>query len=173
MPAVEAIRHTSFPPVVRPGARVLILGSMPGAASLLAQQYYAHPHNQFWPIIEQIFGIARTLPYPARLRALGLQHVALWDVLESCVRPGSLDAAIEHATAVPNALTALLRDHPGITRLCCNGATAYRAVRRYFGAEFERDFPRLEYLRLPSTSPAHAGMRLADKAAAWREALSP
>jgi hypoxanthine-DNA glycosylase len=171
--AVGATRHTSFPPVVRRGAHVLILGSMPGAASLAAREYYAHPQNQFWTIIERIFGVLRTLPYAARLDGLTANRIALWDVLESCVRPGSLDAAIEHTSAVPNALTGLLRAHPGIRRLCCNGATSYRAVQRYFGAELARDFPRLECLRLPSTSPAHAGMRLEAKVASWRQALGP
>jgi hypoxanthine-DNA glycosylase len=170
---VVTLRHCSFAPVVAAGARILILGSMPGAASLAASQYYAHPQNQFWPIIERIFDIARTLPYHARLRALGARHVALWDVLESCVRPGSLDAAIDHASAVPNALPRLLRRHAGIERICCNGATAYRALQRYFGAELGRDFPRLECLRMPSTSPAYAGMRLEEKVVAWRQALSP
>jgi G:T/U-mismatch repair DNA glycosylase len=70
-------------------------------------------------------------------------------------------------------LPRLLHRHPGIERICCNGATAHRAVQRYFGAEFERNFPRLECLRLPSTSPAHAGMRLAEKVEAWREGLLP
>lgn len=155
------------------GARVLILGSMPGAASLAAQQYYAHPQNQFWRIIERIYGVPRTLPYPARLEGLTSNRLALWDVLESCVRPGSLDAAIEHASAVPNALTRLLRAHPDIGRLCCNGATSYRAVQRFFGEELARDFPRLDCLQLPSTSPAHAALRFQDKLLAWRRALQP
>ena len=164
-------RHSSFAPVIAAGARVLILGSMPGVASLAAKQYYAHPQNQFWRIIERICGVPHTLPYPARLEGLTSSHLALWDVLESCVRPGSLDSAIEHGSAVPNALTRLLRAHPEIRRLCCNGATSYRLVQRFFAAELVRDFPRLECLRLPSTSPAHAGMRLEDKVLAWRQAL--
>ncbi len=164
-------RHRSFPPVIAAGARLLILGSMPGAASLAAQQYYAHPQNQFWPLIERLYGVSRTLPYPARLEGLISNHVGLWDVLQSCVRRGSLDAAIEHASAVPNALPQLLRAHPGIRRLCCNGATSYRTVQRCFGAQLARDFPGLEVVRLPSTSPAHAGMRLEDKIALWRQAL--
>jgi TDG/mug DNA glycosylase family protein len=167
------MRQQSFAAVVRADARVLILGSMPGAASLAAQQYYAHPQNQFWPIIEQLYGVPRSRPYAARLKRLQQSRVALWDVLQSCVRPGSLDAAIEHASAIPNAVPQLLREHPGIVRLCCNGGTAYRATQRYFGAQLQRDFPQLECLRLPSTSPAHAGMRFADKLAAWRAALEP
>lgn len=166
-------RHCSFPPVVAADARVLILGSMPGAASLAAQQYYAHPQNQFWHIIERIYGVPHSLPYVARLEGLMSNRLALWDVLESCVRPGSLDSAIEHASAVPNALPSLLRAHPRIRQLCCNGATSYRLLQRFFGPELARDFPRLNCVRLPSTSPAHASMRLADKVSAWRLALDP
>jgi len=152
-------------------ARVLILGSMPGAASLAARQYYAHPQNQFWPIMQRLCGAGRELPYRQRIRRLLQQRFALWDVLHSCVRPGSLDASIEPASAVPNDLLRLLRRHPDIARLCCNGGTAYRAVQRYFGAQLHREFPQLVCLQLPSTSPAHAGMRFADKLAAWESAL--
>jgi len=165
------VRHCSFPAVIAADARVLILGSMPGAASLAAGEYYAHPQNQFWRIIEQLYGVPRTLPYRARLAALTWNRLALWDVLESCVRPGSLDSAIEHASAVPNDLPSLLRKHSDIERVCCNGATAFQALRRHFGASLQREFPRIEPLRLPSTSPAHASMRPAQKLAAWRNAL--
>ncbi|HEY5020481.1 MAG TPA: DNA-deoxyinosine glycosylase [Steroidobacteraceae bacterium] len=171
MSAVPAARLYSFPPVARADARLLILGSMPGGASLAAGQYYAHPQNQFWPIMEQLCGARRSLSYPARLRRLQQRRVALWDVLQSCVRSGSLDAAIDHGSAVPNDLPQLLREHPRIERLCCNGTTAYRTVQRFFGAQLQREFPQLQCLRLPSTSPAHAGMRLADKLLAWEAAL--
>ncbi len=167
----SAERLYSFAPVVRADARVLILGSMPGAASLKAQQYYAHRQNQFWSIIEQLYGVPRTQPYAIRLQALTQQRVALWDVLQSCVRRGSLDAAIEHATAVPNELLQLLRAHPGIERVCCNGGTAWRALRRHFGAALDHEFAQVQCLPLPSTSPAHARMRLADKLASWQAAL--
>lgn len=164
-------RHRSFAPVARADARVLILGSMPGAASLAAQQYYAHPRNQFWPLMEQILGVRQALPYAERLEHLQASQVALWDVLQSCVRAGSLDAAIEHASAVPNDLPQLLREHPGIVRLCCNGGTAFQALQGHFGVQLRREFPRLDWRRLPSTSPAHAGMSFAAKLQRWRAAL--
>jgi len=157
--------------VARDDARVLILGSMPGAASLAAQQYYAHPYNQFWPIIERICGASGPLAYAARLQLLQARGIALWDVLHSCVRNGSLDAAIEHDSAEPNDLPGLLRSHRDIGLLCCNGATAYRAVQRHFGRQLQQEWPQLRCLRLPSTSPAHAGMRFADKLRAWQTAL--
>ena len=170
--APGVVRHISFPPVAAPGARVLILGSMPGAASLAAQQYYAHPQNQFWPIIERLLGVPRTAPYGARLDALRRHHVALWDVLESCEREGSLDSAIEQATAIPNNLPALLRTHRNIVSICCNGHTAFQAVHRHFGAQLQQQFPHISCLRLPSTSPAHAGMPAPQKLAAWHAALA-
>lgn len=164
-------RARSFAPVAGPGARILILGSMPGEASLAARQYYAHPRNQFWSLMESICGVPRSMPYEARLGNLMDAGVALWDVLHSCIRPGSLDASIEHSTAVPNALPQLLRAHPGIVRICCNGATAWRALLRHFGAELQQEFPHVQCIRLPSTSPAHAGMSPAAKLAAWRRAI--
>jgi hypoxanthine-DNA glycosylase len=156
---------------VRADARLLILGSMPGAASLAARQYYAHPRNQFWIIIERLCDLPRSRPYHRRLLGLQRRHLALWDVLASCRRRGSLDASIEPDSAVPSDLMRLLRLHPGIVRLCCNGATAWRALQRYFGEPLRREFPHLECLRLPSSSPAYAGMPLERKIAHWRRAL--
>jgi double-stranded uracil-DNA glycosylase len=164
-------RHYSFAPVVRADARVLILGSMPGVASLAAQQYYAHPRNQFWPIIESLYGAPCTLPYAERLSGLQRRGVALWDVLQSCVRAGSLDAAIEQNSAVANDLPQLLRAHSRIARLCCNGATAYGTLIRHFGELLQREFPLLPCIQLPSTSPAHASMRFEHKLERWAQAL--
>jgi double-stranded uracil-DNA glycosylase len=166
----QSHRACSFAPVARADARVLILGSMPGAASLAAQQYYAHPHNQFWTIMGALCGAGLDLPYRRRLERLQGCGVALWDVFESCSRPGSLDAAIDHATAVPNDILGVLRRCPAIRRICCNGTTAYVAFRRHFGAEL---LPRaIELQRLPSTSPANASWRPARKLDAWRAALA-
>jgi hypoxanthine-DNA glycosylase len=162
-------RARSFAAVAGAQARVLILGSMPGAASLAARQYYAHPYNQFWSILGEICGAARELPYPERLQQLQAHGLALWDVLHSCVRSGSLDSAIEHRTAQPNDILGLLQRHPGITRICCNGGTAHAALLRYFGAELTAR--RIAVCRLPSTSPANAACSRASKLAAWREAL--
>ena len=171
MRSAPASRIRSFAPIVRADARVLILGSMPGTASLAAQQYYAHPQNQFWPIMARAGLSSPELPYPRKLERLQRHGLALWDVLHSCVRQGSLDAAIEARGAIANDLPALLHAHPGIERVCCNGATAYRELQRHFGAKLLREFPRLECLQLPSTSPAHARMPLAAKLMAWEHAL--
>lgn len=173
MSAEPCLRHYSFAAVARADARILVLGSMPGAASLAASQYYAHPQNQFWPIMEAICGAGRALPYALRIERLEENRIALWDVLQSCVRPGSLDSAIDASSADPNDIPTLLHCHGEITRICCNGATAYRELLRHFGWTLEHDFPHVRALKLPSTSPAHAGMRLAQKLSAWKAALQP
>jgi double-stranded uracil-DNA glycosylase len=165
-------RVCSFAPVARPDARLLILGSMPGTVSLAAHQYYAHPHNQFWRIMGELCGAGPELPYEQRLERLQARGIGLWDVFESCARPGSLDSSIDHASAVVNDIPALLRRCPQITRICCNGTTSYTAFNRHLGAELARSRPSLEIQRLPSTSPANASWSPARKLAAWRAALS-
>jgi hypoxanthine-DNA glycosylase len=173
MSAEPCLRHYSFAALARADARTVVLGSMPGAASLAATEYYAHPQNQFWPIMQAICGAGRALPYALRLERLAEGRIALWDVLQSCVRPGSLDSAIEASSAEPNDIPALLRSHREIACICCNGATAHRELLRHFGPLLQRDFARVAIVKLPSTSPAHAGMRLAQKLAAWKAALQP
>jgi len=164
-------RVHSFPPVVGAHTRILILGTMPGVASLTAQQYYAHPRNHFWKIIGEICGVGAGLTYERRLQALLREGLGLWDVLHSCVRGGSLDAAIEHRSAVANDLWPLLLRSHGLVRLCCNGSTAELALRRHFGERLRREFPHIEICRLPSTSPANASCSYPRKLAAWSKAL--
>jgi TDG/mug DNA glycosylase family protein len=163
-------RVQSFAPVVGADTAILILGSMPGVASLNARRYYAHPQNHFWRIMGEICGAGPELPYGQRLQALLHQRLGLWDVLQSCVRGGSLDAAIEHDSAVANDLLPLLRAGT-VMRLCCNGSTAYTALQRHFGESLAREFPQIDVCRLPSTSPANASCSYARKLEAWTEAL--
>lgn len=160
----------SFPPASRPDARVLVLGTMPGMASLAAGRYYAHPRNAFWPIAAQVLGFGAGLPYEARLAALNAAGVALWDVLAACERPGSLDADIVPASAQPNDFAAFLAAHPRVARICFNGAKARALFRRHVRPGLA-DVAGLEYVALPSTSPAHAAMPPAAKLLAWRAAL--
>jgi len=164
-------RCRSFAPVARADARILILGSMPGEASLAAQQYYAHPRNQFWGILERVCGIGTGLPYDERLERLQQRGLALWDVLASCERRGSLDAAIEQRTAIANDIPALLQRCRGIRRICCNGAAAYAALQRSGGTQLAQATD-LEVLRLPSTSPANARSSPARKLIVWEAALT-
>ena len=158
----------SFAPVVDTRARVLVLGSMPGVASLDADRYYAHPRNLFWPIMGALFGFDATLPYPERLARIGAAGVALWDVAGECVRPGSLDARIEAGSVVANDIAGLLARYPDITRVRFNGAAAETLFRRHALGTLD---PVPDLLRLPSTSPAHAAMGFEAKLAAWRAGL--
>lgn len=163
MPSTAAV---SFPPLADHHARVLILGSMPGIASLQAGQYYAHPRNAFWPIMARLLGFDVAIPYPEKVATLKSAGIALWDVLQSCQRSGSLDAAIEPASIVANDLPAFLQAHPGIERLYFNGATAETCFRRHVVRTLPAGAPSGQ--RLPSTSPAHAALSFDQKLAAWR-----
>lgn len=163
-----------FPPIADPGARVLILGSMPGAASLRAAEYYAHPRNAFWPIMGELFGAGPKLPYHERCAALRDAGVAVWDVLAECCRPGSLDASIQADTERPNDVAGLLAECPRIERIAFNGQKAESVFRR-------RVLPTLpavpnlstvpEMTRLLSTSPANASLPFEAKLTAWRTGM--
>lgn len=160
---------SSFAPIENESARVLILGSMPGIASLTARQYYAHPQNAFWKIMQEILGIPADADYTVRVEALKRSNIALWDVLESCIRPGSMDAAIDMDSAKANDIKALLQRHPDIGCICFNGGIAEKIFKK-------RVLPSLgnysiKYIRLPSTSPAHASMSFENKVMAWRAAI--
>lgn len=165
---------TGFPPVLPETARVLILGSMPGTASLAHAQYYAHPRNSFWQLMGDLVDAGPDLPYPQRLQRLRDRGIALWDVLYQCRRPGSLDADIETASQVCNDFAPLFAGQPGLNHVLCNGATADALFRRLALPGLPAGLgQRLHIVRLPSTSPAHAGMPYADKLHRWRDALAP
>lgn len=158
----------SFPPSIGDACRVLILGSMPGVRSLAAGQYYAHPQNQFWPVMEAIFGVDAKQAYPQRMAQLLARGVGLWDVLRGCERPGSLDSAITIASETPNAIAALLAQRPDIRLVAFNGTKAAQAFARHVaaGVPVER-LRRIELHALPSTSPAHASMSRIEKIRRW------
>jgi TDG/mug DNA glycosylase family protein len=166
-------RLRSFRPIRGPRVTRLILGSMPGAASLQAAEYYAHPRNAFWMVMEALFGIARTLPYPERMHALEAAGVAVWDVLATCRRRGSLDSAIELDSIVPNDFARFLQEHPGIQRIYFNGATARRLYDRHVLPTLPVEQQQITLLTLPSTSPANAGLSLQQKIEAWRVITGP
>lgn len=160
-------RVRSFPPLEDRRARVLVLGSMPGAASLAAGRYYAHPRNHFWPIMGRLFGAGPELPYAARVRRLKSCGVAVWDVLESCVRQGSLDADIEEGSIEVNDFAGFFAAHPGIGTVFFNGAKAEATYRRRVLATLHGPGRALATRRLPSTSPAHAALGFDAKLEAW------
>ncbi len=156
-------RLVGLPPVIGRGTRLLVLGSFPGAASLAAGEYYAHPRNQFWPIVSALLATdLRALPYRQRLAALKAGGLGLWDVYASCRREGSLDQAIEDAEA--NDLAGLRRRAPGLRIVAHNGGESARTMRTLQSLGHA-------VLRLPSTSPANASWSFERKLAAWREAF--
>ncbi len=163
----------SFPPIVGADPRILILGSMPGEASLRAGEYYAHPRNLFWRIVGEAVGFDADAPYAERVATLAAAGVALWDVAAACVRPGSLDTSIVRDSVVANDIPGLLRAHPRIGRICFNGAAADALFCRYVDPVLsaDTDLLRIERIRLPSTSPANASIPLDRKRAAWRGAV--
>ena len=162
-------RIASFAPVIGRNPRILILGSMPGVASLEAVQYYAHPRNAFWPIMGELFDFDANTDYPGRIARIAERPLILWDTLQSCVRPGSLDSAIERNSVRANDIPGLLRDHPGIRAIAFNGASSAQYFRRLVLADL--DSASVELLQLPSTSPANAGMSYSRKRDAWRQVL--
>jgi TDG/mug DNA glycosylase family protein len=160
-----------FPPIADARARVLILGSLPGQVSLQQQQYYAHPHNAFWKIMGRLFGAGPELPYAERAQRLMQNGVALWDVCAAAQRPGSLDAAIVHASVVQNDFAAFIESHPDIDLICFNGGKAADLYRRLVLPGFPTTLRVIRTETLPSTSPAHAAMTYADKLARWAAVL--
>ncbi|ROH88373.1 DNA-deoxyinosine glycosylase [Pseudomethylobacillus aquaticus] len=159
----------SFNAVEPAQMHTLILGSMPGVRSLQAQQYYAHPHNAFWPILSGLLGI-KAACYAARLSQLQQHGIGLWDVLASCERTGSLDSAIQPQSLRVNDFAPMLTRHPELQRIIFNGSTAYTLWRRHVHALLPAS-PAVQLIRAPSTSPAHAAMSLHAKREAWQLAL--
>jgi double-stranded uracil-DNA glycosylase len=164
-------RLHGFRPVADRGARVLLLGSMPSEASLAANRYYAYRHNQFWRIAGELCGFAPDAPYAARCAGLKRSRIALWDVIESCVRPGSLDSSIRDDSLRVNDFSGFFAAHPRICRVCFNGRKAESAWRRHVLPTLPKSLV-LEYRLLPSTSPAHAGMSYRSKLRVWRSAIA-
>lgn len=161
----------AFPPIIGRRPRVLILGSLPGVRSLEAQQYYAHPANGFWPIMQALLEMDGPLPYRRKVALLRRRRIALWDVLQQAVRPGSADASIDPRTARPNRIPELLMARPTIRCIAFNGASAAALFRRYVTPLMPVPFRDLRLLILPSTSPAHASLPLAAKRARWAALL--
>jgi hypoxanthine-DNA glycosylase len=153
-----------FPPVVDGDTRVLILGSLPGEASLAARQYYGNPRNAFWRLMERVLDVPLvTLDYDDRLAALRANGVGLWDVIAKAERPGSLDAAIRDPAA--NDLMALIETLPRLRLVAFNGGTAAKLGGKLLSG-------RVPTIALPSSSPAHATRSFEDKARAWGQ-LAP
>lgn len=161
-------RIHSFPPIARADATVLILGSMPGKASLRAGQYYGHPQNAFWKIMGELAGAGPERPYADRAAVLKAHNIALWDVLKSCTRTSSLDSDIVEDSIVANDFAGFFEMHPNIARVYFNGTKAEHAFKKYVFAKLNGRHADIEFTRLPSTSPANASYSYAQKLDAWR-----
>jgi len=162
---------SSFAPIIGGRPEILIVGSMPGKVSLEAEEYYAHPRNAFWPLMAALDLTVKETSYGQRTSMLIESGIALWDVLARCERTDSLDASIVKGSEIPNDISALLSQWPSIRSVWFNGATAEavfdRLIRPHLPLESLR---RLSWVRLPSTSPAHA-LAFEHKLSAWRGAL--
>ena len=165
------MKSSSFEEAAGPDARVLILGTLPGAVSLACGQYYAHSRNAFWKIMGELAGAAPALPYAKRVQRLVTQRIALWDVCAVARRRGSADAAIRPSTVRPNDVAGFLRSHASIDLICFNGAKADQLFRRHVLPTLESPAGAIRRVVLPSTSPAYAAMSFDRKLAKWRAAI--
>lgn len=141
-------RIFSFPPIIDDYSEIIILGSIPGVKSLEKQQYYGHPQNKFWKIIFELLNEEFTEDYDQRIQILKHHHIALWDVIDSCERKGSLDSEIKNEEA--NRIEELLEDHSNIKAIFCNGGKSYKNAQKILGKNYK-----IPVFLLPSTSPLH------------------
>lgn len=141
---------TGLAPVVSPTTRIVVLGSFPGAASLAAQQYYAHPRNRLWMLMSEVIGLDLVpMDYPSRLQALLANGVGLWDVIAEAAREGSLDSQIRDRA--DNNLLGLIAELPNLKTIAFNGGTAARLGMKALGQHAQR----YRIVPLPSSSPAY------------------
>lgn len=157
---------TSFTPIAQSDATALILGSMPGLESLRQQQYYAYKHNCFWKIMGELFAFDYRISYEERMNNLLQNNIALWDTVQSCVRPGSMDSDIKHAK--PNDFEQFFKNYLNINKIFFNGQSAYKLFIKH---QKRMHLPELELIPLPSTSPANATMSYQKKLLSWRKII--
>lgn len=156
-------RISSFSAIIDDQSEILILGSIPGVKSLKMQQYYAHPQNKFWKIIFELLNEEFTEDYTQRIETIKKHHIALWDVIDSCERKGSLDSEIKNEEA--NQIAELLENHPNIKVVFCNGGKSYKNLQKLLGKNY-----RLPVILLPSTSPLHT-VSFEKKMEEWKKIL--
>lgn len=159
------IQICAFPPIIGEKPHTLILGTMPGVKSLEHGQYYAHPQNQFWRFMGDIYGATPDLSYHKRLDILINKGIAVWDVLQSCVRPGSMDSDIKEAQ--PNDFADFFKSYSTIKKVVFDSAKAEEIF-----IKTQPVFMNVDFYRVPSPSPAHARLRYPEKLALWRKTLA-
>jgi len=156
-----------FPPIADERATILILGTMPGEESLRKKEYYANSRNAFWKIMSRLFEFEHDTSYEGRTRILTKNKIALWDVMKSCKRQGSLDSAIDDRTIVENDFASFYRNHPNIRHIFFNGAKAEKEYLKRALPGLPDKVKRIEYSRFPSTSPAMAQLSFDEKLLEW------
>lgn len=168
--AIEPTQNADIgmPPVVGADPTVLVLGSMPGEESLRARQYYAHPRNAFWPIMQELLGMLDDCTYETRLSSLEENKIALWDVIHSCNRRGSLDSSIEKSSVVLNDFNGFLSRHRTLKAIAFNGKKAEQLFVREIAPTLTTEITHIEIVSLPSTSPAYASLSRQSKLENWR-----
>ena len=150
----------SFPSISNKEATVLVLGTMPGIASLELNQYYGHSRNVFWKLLFTILEEPFSSDYEVRKQVAIKNHIAIWDVLQACVREGSLDSAIEQE--IPNNFVLFFKEHPNIEYIVFNGQKAAKFFKQYV-----RVSKNYKQVTVPSTSPANAGISWEQKLKEW------
>jgi len=150
----------SFAPIIPQKSKILILGSLPGDRSLQENQYYAHPQNRFWKTLALLLSVPIPMDYVDRVNLLHRHHIALWDVCEAAMRKGSMDSDILKEN--PNRIDQLLQDNADIRTICFNGQKAQKLFDKYFNRS-----PHIQYITLPSSSPANANFNQERLLGAW------
>lgn len=156
-----------FAPIAAANAKVLILGSLPSQQSLQRNEYYGNPQNAFWRVMGELFDAGPEIPYKERTEVLMNRGIAVWDVLRSSVRPGSMDAAIDLKKAAPNDFRLFYDEHPILELLCFNGKKAVELYERFVASQGIGSIANIEFRTLPSTSPAYASMKIDEKIRQW------
>ena len=160
-------RIAGFEPIAAPDAKVLILGSLPSIKSLQKHEYYGNPQNTFWRVMGELFDAGPEIPYAHRVEKLMHHRIAIWDVLLSSKRPGSMDAAIDLASATPNDFQMFYDEHPMLEMLCFNGKRAAQLYERLVVPQGISTTDNIKFRTMPSTSPAYASMKLDEKTRHW------
>jgi len=164
---------TGFDPIAATDAGVLILGSLPSQQSLRKQEYYGNPQNVFWRVMGDLCDAGPALSYVQRAHRLKQCGIAVWDVLRSSVRPGSMDAAIDQSTATPNDFQTFFDDHTSLELVCFNGKKAAQLFERLVVTQGFANIDGLDFKTMPSTSPAYASMRYDEKVRRWSTIRRP
>ncbi len=158
---------TGFDPIAVANARVLILGSLPSQQSLQKREYYANPQNAFWRVMGELFDAGPDISYPNRAEKLRRCGIAVWDVLQSSVRRGSMDAAIDLTSATANDFQSFFDEHPMLELICFNGKKAAELYERLVTAQGIISIGNIAFRTMPSTSPAYASMKFDEKVRHW------